>query len=121
MTYRFGRPSYFSFRTPIEVEIRGYNLNLLDRLGDDLVRRMEQIAGLADIKSSTEGGNPELQIRFDRDRLASFGLTLADVAGVVRAKVQGTIASDIQREDRKIDIRCGRMRSSGAAPRICGI
>ncbi len=105
MTYRFGRPSYFSFRTPIEVEIRGYNLNLLDRLGDDLVRRMEQIDGLADIKSSTEGGNPELQIRFDRDRLANFGLNLADVAGVVRAKVQGTIASDIQREDRKIDIR----------------
>jgi HAE1 family hydrophobic/amphiphilic exporter-1 len=105
MTYRFGRPSYFSFRTPIEVEIRGYNLNLLDRLGDDLVRRMEQISGLADIKSSTEGGNPELQIHFDRDRLANFGLSLADVAGVVRSKVQGTIASDIQREDRKIDIR----------------
>ena len=37
---------------------------------------MEQIAGLADIKSSTEGGNPELQIRFDRDRLANFGLSL---------------------------------------------
>jgi HAE1 family hydrophobic/amphiphilic exporter-1 len=105
MTYRFGRPSYFSFRTPIEVEIRGYNLNLLDRLGDELVHRMGQIPGLADIKSSTEGGNPELQIRFDRDRLASFGLSLADVAGVVRSKVQGTIASDIQREDRKIDIR----------------
>ena len=105
MAYRFGRPSYFSFRTPIEVEIRGYNLNLLDRLGDELVRRMQQIPGLADIKSSTEGGNPELQIRFDRDRLASFGLSLADVAGVVRSKVQGTIASDIQREDRKIDIR----------------
>jgi len=105
MTYRFGRPSYFSFRTPIEIEIRGYNLKLLDRLGDDLVRRLERIPGLADIKSSTEGGNPELQIRFDRDRLASLGLSLADVAGVVRSKVQGTIASDIQREDRKIDIR----------------
>jgi HAE1 family hydrophobic/amphiphilic exporter-1 len=105
MTYRFGRPSYFSFRTPIEVEIRGYNLNLLDRLGDELVRRMHRISGLADIKSSTEGGNPELQIRFDRDRLASFGLSLADVARTVRSKVQGTIASDIQREDRKIDIR----------------
>jgi HAE1 family hydrophobic/amphiphilic exporter-1 len=105
MTYRFGRPSYFSFRTPIEVEIRGYNLNLLKRLGDELVRRMGQIPGLVDIKSSTEGGNPELQIRFDRDRLASLGLSLGEVASVVRSKVQGTIATDIQREDRKIDIR----------------
>jgi HAE1 family hydrophobic/amphiphilic exporter-1 len=105
LEYRFGRPSYFSFRTPIEVEIRGYNLGLLERLGDDLVRRMEEIPGLSDIKSSTEGGNPELQIRFDRERLATFGLTLNDVASVVRSKVQGTVATEIQREDRQIDIR----------------
>ncbi|MGB6335242.1 MAG: efflux RND transporter permease subunit, partial [Thermoanaerobaculia bacterium] len=105
MTYRFGRPSYFSFRTPIEVEIRGFNLRLLERLADDLVTRMHAIPGLTDIKSSTEGGNPELEIRFDRDRLAALGLSLNDVAPVVRSKVQGTVATDIQREDRKIDIR----------------
>ena len=105
MTYRFGRPSYFSFRTPIEVEIRGYNLRLLDRLADRLVEQMSEIEGLTDIKSSTEGGNPELQITFDRERLATLGLTLGEVAPVVRFKVQGAIATDIQREDRKIDIR----------------
>ena len=32
MKYRFGRPAYFSFKTPIEVEIRGFNLKLLRRL-----------------------------------------------------------------------------------------
>jgi HAE1 family hydrophobic/amphiphilic exporter-1 len=105
MDFRFGRPSYFSFRTPIEVEIRGYNLTILERLGDDLVARMGRIPGLADVKSSTEGGNPELQIRFDRALLATQGLTLADVAPVVRAKVQGSVATDLQRQDRTVDIR----------------
>ena len=105
MTYRFGRPSYFSFRTPIEVEIRGYNLRLLERLASQLVEQMSKMAGLTDVKSSTEGGNPELQITFDRERLATLGLTLGGVAPVVRSKVQGAIATDIQREDRKIDIR----------------
>ncbi|TDI13930.1 MAG: efflux RND transporter permease subunit, partial [Acidobacteria bacterium] len=103
--YRFGRPAYFSFRTPVEVEIRGFNLPLLQRLADQLMLRMRQIPELADIKSSTEGGNPELQIRFDRQRLAVLGLTLSDVASVVRSKVQGTVATKIQREDRTIDIR----------------
>ncbi|MFQ5351218.1 MAG: efflux RND transporter permease subunit, partial [Thermoanaerobaculia bacterium] len=105
LEYRFGRPSYFSFRTPVEVEIRGYNLSLLERLAEELARRMQTIVGLTDIKSSTEGGNPELQIRFDRDRLAAYGLTLSQVAGTVRSKVQGAVATDIQREDRSIDIR----------------
>jgi HAE1 family hydrophobic/amphiphilic exporter-1 len=105
LEYRFGRPSYFSFRTPIEIEIRGYNLTLLDRLADDLVARMREIPGLTDIKSSTEGGNPELQIRFDRERLAKLGLALSDVAAAVRSKVQGSVATEIQREDRTVDIR----------------
>lgn len=105
LQYRFGRPSYFSFRTPIEVEIRGFNLRLLDRLADDLVTRLAIIEGLTDIKSSTEGGNPELQIRFDRQRLARLNLTVESVANVVRSKIQGTIATAIQREDRTIDIR----------------
>ena len=105
LDYRFSRPSYFSFRTPIEVEIRGYNLKLLERLADNLVSRMRAIDGLTDIETSTEGGNPELQIRFDRERLAQLGLGLGQVASIVRTKVQGAVATSIQREDRQIDIR----------------
>ncbi|MFQ5790766.1 MAG: efflux RND transporter permease subunit, partial [Acidobacteriota bacterium] len=100
LVYRFGRPSYFSFKTPIEVEIRGYNLKLLRRLADDLVARMENIPGLVDIKSSTEGGNPELQIRFDRERLARLGYSVNDAASLGRATVLGAIAPAITREDR---------------------
>jgi HAE1 family hydrophobic/amphiphilic exporter-1 len=103
--YRFGRPSYFSFKTPIELEIRGYNLNLLHRLASEAVERLRRIPGLVDVKSSTEGGNPELQIRFNRDRLATLGLSVQQVAQAVRSKVLGEVVTDITREDRTIDIR----------------
>ncbi len=103
--YRFGRPTYFSFKTAIEVEIRGYNMTLLDRLAGEVVRRMRGIEGHADVKSSTEGGHPELQIRFNRDRLASYGYNVNEVAERIRTKVQGDIATDITRYDRTIDIR----------------
>ena len=105
LLYRFGRPTYFSFKTPIEVEIRGFNLSLLKRLAEELMARMEQIDGLVDIKSSTEGGNPELQIRFDRDRLATLGYSVNEVASLVRSKILGDVATEITREDRTIDIR----------------
>lgn len=103
--YRFGRPTYFSFKTAIEVEIRGYNLALLDRLAGEAARRMREIEGLADVKSSTEGGHPELQIRFDRSRLANYGYNVTQVAELIRTKIQGEIATDITRYDRTIDIR----------------
>ncbi len=105
LAYRFNRPTYFSFKTPIELEIRGYNLRLLERLGDEAVAKLSRIPGLVDVKSSTEGGNPELQIRFNRERLAALGLSVQQVATVVRSKVLGAIVTDITREDRTIDIR----------------
>ena len=102
---RFGRPSYFSFKTAIEVEIRGFNIELLKRLADEAVGRFRAIEGLADISSSTEGGHPELQVHLNRDRLAAYGLGVSDVASVLRSMVQGEIATDITRSDRTIDIR----------------
>jgi HAE1 family hydrophobic/amphiphilic exporter-1 len=102
---RFGRPSYFSFKDAIEVEIRGFNLTLLDRLADDAVARFQEIDGLIDISSSTEGGHPELQVHLNRDRLAAYGLGVSDVASVLRSMVQGEVATDITRSDRTIDIR----------------
>ena len=105
MEVRFGRPSYFSFKTPIEVEIRGFNLKLLRRLAERVAAGMRRTRGLTDVESSTEGGTPELQVRFDRERLATLGLSVRDVASVVQTKVLGTVATEIQREDRTIDIR----------------
>ena len=105
LKYRFGRPTYFSFRSPVEVQIRGHNLALLEVLADQVVSRMREVEGLVDVKSSTEGGNPELQIIFDRERLAALNYTVAQLGGVIRSKVQGDIATDIVREDRNIEVR----------------
>ena len=105
LDYRFGRPSYFSFRTPIEVEIRGYNLKILERLAQELLIRLRSVEGLADVKSTTEGGNPELQIIFDRERLTKLGTNINRVGALIRSKIQGDIATDIAREDRNIDVR----------------
>ncbi len=102
---KFGRPSYFSFKTPIEIELRGFNLNLLRRLSDDLTARLADTPGFTDVESTAEGGLPELQVIFDRRRLAVYGLSIQDVASVVRTKVQGEVATEIQRQDRTIDIR----------------
>ena len=105
MDAQFGRPSYFSFKTPVEVELRGYNLVMLRRLGDQLRTAMAALPGLTDVESSAEGGTPELRVKFDRNRLATYGLSLEEAAMALQAKVQGTVATEIQRDDRTIDIR----------------
>ncbi len=97
-------PALFSFKTPIEVEIRGYNLRQLRQLSLEAESRMAQLPGLVDVKSSLQAGNPELQISYKRDQLAAYGLSLRNVAELVRHKVQGKVATDFRQDEYQIDV-----------------
>ncbi len=97
-------PSLFTFKAPIEVELRGYDLTTLRRLSREMEGRLREIPGLADVRSTLQAGNPELQIVYDRVRLSEFGLTLRGVADLVRNKVQGHVATDFRQRERQIDV-----------------
>lgn len=100
----FARPALFSFKTPIEVEIRGYDLATLTRLGRETESVMSDIGGLYDVKSSLQRGNPEVQIVYNRDVLAKYGLNVRSVASLVREKVQGNVVTRFREADRRIDV-----------------
>ncbi len=102
---KFSRPSYFSFKTPVEVEVKGYNLGLLDELSKTVAEQMRKVPGLVDVHSSMEGGNPEIQIQFNRQRVAQMGTDIQTIAGLIRNEIQGDVATQLNRRDRKVDIR----------------
>jgi len=98
------RPALFSFKTPVEIHLKGYNLSQLQYYTNILVERIEKIPGLVDVKSNLRRGNPELQIYYDRQLLAHHGLNVMQVAAIVRNKVRGNVATEFKEEDRQIDI-----------------
>jgi HAE1 family hydrophobic/amphiphilic exporter-1 len=105
LTMLFSRPSYFSFRTPIEVEINGNDLQTLRLLATEVVDRVQTIPGLTDVESSAQEGQPEVQVRFDRRRIAELGTTIQAVGELLRNQLQGDVATELNRQDRTIDIR----------------
>ncbi|MBS0514265.1 MAG: efflux RND transporter permease subunit [Proteobacteria bacterium] len=101
---KFSRPQLFSFATPLEIELRGYDLASLEKAGKKLTNLMNASDRFADVKSTVEGGYPEIQIRFDQDRAAAFGLTTKQIADQVVNKVKGSVATRYSFRDRKIDV-----------------
>jgi HAE1 family hydrophobic/amphiphilic exporter-1 len=99
------RPVLFSFKTPIEIEIRGHELAELARATAIVEERIAQVPGLRDVRSSIQPGSPEIQIVYDRDALARQNLDIRRVAELVRDKVQGNEATQYNRRDRKIPVR----------------
>ena len=101
---KFGTPELFSFSTPLEIEIAGYDLALLKQYGDKLATALAEDKRFADVKSSLQTGSPELKINFNHAKLAQLGLNAPDVSRLIAAKVGGEIASKFSIDDRKIDI-----------------
>jgi len=102
---KFGRPSYFSLQTPIEIVIFGEDLEDLRVYSLELARSLAAVPGLADVRSSLEAGNPEIQVSFDRRRLASMGLDMSPLSDTLKNRVQGVVPTRFREKDRLIDIR----------------
>jgi hydrophobic/amphiphilic exporter-1 (mainly G- bacteria), HAE1 family len=105
LDFKFSRPSYFSFRTPVEIEITGYNLETLSAIAANITGQMRTIAGLVDVKSSAEGGQPEIQVVFERNRVAELGTTIQAIGALLRNQLQGDVSTELIRQDRHIDVR----------------
>jgi len=97
-------PELFSFKTPLEIELIGYDLAQLKNTADNLVDALSDSDRFADINTSLRDGQPELSIRFDHERLAALGMDAPTVANRIAQRIGGTIASQYTVRDRKIDI-----------------
>ncbi|HRX90658.1 MAG TPA: efflux RND transporter permease subunit [Steroidobacteraceae bacterium] len=102
--YEFTRPTLFSLSTPLEVVLAGYEIEPLAATAARVRAAMESSDSFRDIRSSVEGGNPEIQIVFDQDRASQLGLTVRDVADRVVASVRGDVATRYRWRDKKIDV-----------------
>ncbi|HEY3215732.1 MAG TPA: efflux RND transporter permease subunit [Candidatus Eisenbacteria bacterium] len=105
LEYEFERPALLSFKSAVEVEIYAYDLDTLRTLSSDVAQRLAAVAGVQDVQSSMRLGDPEVQIRFDRDRLATLNLDPASASRLVRNAVQGEAATQFSDLDRKLDVR----------------
>lgn len=104
LDYNFSRPSLFTFDTPLEVEISGYDLAALERISREVSAAMRDNPAFVDVKSSMEEGHPEVRIRFDHERASQLGLNVAELANRVVNKLRGTVATRYTLRDRKIDV-----------------
>ncbi|MEE2736403.1 MAG: efflux RND transporter permease subunit [Pseudomonadota bacterium] len=103
--YVISRPQLFSFSTPLEVEIAGKELTEINKVAEQLVGSMNESYLFRDVESSMRTGYPEIQIEFDRERAAKFGLSVPQVANLVANKVKGNVPTEFTWQDKKIDIR----------------
>jgi hydrophobic/amphiphilic exporter-1 (mainly G- bacteria), HAE1 family len=104
LAYSFTRPTLFTLKTPLEIEVAGYDLEAIERVSEMLRTKMLGSDRFTEVESSLKSGHPELQIVFDQERAAALNLNTADLATRVARAVQGSVATRYRLEDREIDV-----------------
>lgn len=90
---------------PIEVEIFGPDLNVLNDLGDQVRMLMSEVNGISQATASISMGEPELKINADSDNLSYLGLTLSELANQMQSNFSGVTGGSVLESTEEIPVR----------------
>jgi heavy metal efflux system protein len=91
-------------KSALDVKIYGPDLNVLQSKALEIKRRLSQVPGFAELTVVRELGQPSLLIDVDRDKIARYGINVADVEAVVQAAVGGQAATQVIQGEKLFDL-----------------
>jgi cobalt-zinc-cadmium resistance protein CzcA len=86
------------------VKIIGRDLATLEQIATQVLGEMDQVPGVTDLGVFRVLGQPNLNIKVDRERAARYGLNAGDLNTVIQAAAGGTSASTILEGDRQFNL-----------------
>ncbi len=83
----------FGSSAPIDVEIRGYDLEKGSKLAKEIANVVRSTPGAVDVQVSREDNLPELRVRIDRDKAGILGINVAQISNTINTCINGSVAS----------------------------
>ena len=88
----------------VAVEIYGYDFNTTNLLAENLKNKFKSVSGARDINIDRQEDRAELQIIFDKEKLARHGLSTSAVSMYIRNRVNGFTAGYLKEDGEEYDI-----------------
>ena len=104
ISFRAGRGMGNTSAIEIAVSSRNYNA-IMDSAGEIQNIIVRYLPEIENPTINIDEGAPQLQVEIDRDRAASFGLSLAAIASEIRTAMDGSTATTMTRGDRLLNVQ----------------
>lgn len=91
-------------RKPVQITISGPDLDVLNSIAGELIEKIRDIPGLADLDTDWKVGRFDLNLTPDNLKLTSMGVTLSDVSDELRGYVSGIKAGVYREQGNEYDI-----------------
>lgn len=86
------------------IDVYGHDYTVLREIAGGIAQKLQDVRGLTDIKLRYKPGQPEVQIRVDKERAALHGLTVKDIAEDLHARIRGLRPTFFYTENSEIEI-----------------
>ncbi|QUH25059.1 efflux RND transporter permease subunit [Serpentinicella alkaliphila] len=90
---------------PIEIEVRGDDIEVLRHISNDFLEIFKQVPGTADLSTDTEDGEPEARVVINREVAIYYGITAYDINNSLKASLDGVKATTIKLSGKEVDVR----------------
>lgn len=88
----------------VVLKIFGEDLDLLARYGEQVGKLAREVEGAEDVFVEPIGGLPQIVVKWNRQRLAQFGLSIDEVNRVLRAGFAGEVAGLVFENEKRFEL-----------------
>jgi cobalt-zinc-cadmium resistance protein CzcA len=89
----------------VAVKLFGDDLDRLSEAAGQVSRAISGVAGVADLAVLQAGQLPQVQITIDRQKIARYGIAVADVDEAIETALGGKVATQLWEGERRFDVR----------------
>jgi multidrug efflux pump len=90
--------------TPLQLSIQSTDFPRLVEYSQQLEQQASKIPGLTDVELDLEVNKPQLDVRIDREKAASLGISATDIADTLRVLLGGDDATRFRRGNELYDV-----------------
>ncbi len=91
-------------RQDIAVKIFGDDLNTLAEKAEEIEHIIQDVEGVEDLNVEKVTGLAQVQVEYNRDRLAQYGISVAEVNRILRAAFAGSVAGVVFDEEKRFGL-----------------
>jgi len=110
-TTEFSQPIQMRFnelmtgiRSDVAVKIFGDDIDMLVSKGDEVMQLIQGVEGVSDAKLERVAGLPQITVRYNKDKLALYGLNIGDLNRVIRIGFAGEAAGSVYEGEKRFDL-----------------
>jgi cobalt-zinc-cadmium resistance protein CzcA len=112
ITYNYSQPvidnvaeAVAGFKASNAVKIYGDDLNVLDKIANEVMEKIKPIEGIKEVGVLRNLGQPGISVKFDEEKMALYGVQKSDAQSILEMAIGGKTATQKYEGEKKFDIR----------------